>query len=129
MYEYGVEWYQNLPSESYQLYNPIKQNESHIKFLINNVHYNKSLPIINLIVFSRSCELKNNNITTDYVHVVYEDELFKYINSYEWILKRKIEEKGLHSIKDQLIQLDRFSVEKLNEHIERINRRYNSPED
>jgi hypothetical protein len=128
VYEYGQNWYQNLGDQSFELYNPIKQNSSHINFLTNNLKNISKLSVINIIVFSDQCTFRNNNIRTDHVHVIYKQELSRLIRSYEFILKEKIDLDSLNNIKDQLIDLDRFSPTKLQEHIDGIRRRNNLDE-
>lgn len=128
VYEYGQKWYQNLGDESYEIYNPIKQNSTHINFLTNNLKSISKLPRINIIVFSDECTLKNDKIRADNVHVIYKSELTRLIKSYEMILKDKISHDVLINIKDQLIELDHFSLEKIQEHIEGIKRRNNLDE-
>ncbi|MFH2117146.1 MAG: nuclease-related domain-containing protein [Bacillota bacterium] len=128
IYEYGNNWYQNLSDGSYEIYNPIKQNATHINFLINNIKNINKLPIINLIVFSDECTLKNGTIKADRVHVIYKNELTEFIGAYETILKDKISYNSLLDIQQQLIGLDHFSLEKLEEHIDKIRKRNNLDE-
>jgi len=128
VYEYGQNWYQNIGDQSFELYNPIKQNTTHINFLTTNLKYIGKLPFINIIVFSDQCNLKNNKIRTDHVHVIYRQELSRLIKSYEYIFKEKIDQDSLINIKNQMIDLDRFSITKLNEHIDGIKRRNNLDE-
>lgn len=122
IYEYGQNWYQYL-DKNYEFYNPIKQNNSHITFLKNNLQMIDKLPIISLVVFSDKCTFKKYKITGDHVHVVHFSDLKNYITAYDKILKPKINGEKLMNIENQLIRLDNFSVDKVNEHIDRINRK------
>jgi len=66
-------WYQTLPagkgkSHKEKFYNPIMQNNSHIKHLKSIL--DKDIPIQSIIVFSNRCELKQLQITSKDISVV-----------------------------------------------------------
>ena len=71
-------WYQTLPagrgrSHKENFYNPIMQNRSHIKHLKSLL--GEQFPMRSIIVFSDRCTLKNVQIESDDVGLVYLSEL------------------------------------------------------
>ncbi len=59
-------------------YNPVKQNENHVKWL---KHYlNDKIPMFSLIVFSKRCELKKIAVESENVHVIKREQVFKTID-------------------------------------------------
>ncbi|CCQ96129.1 hypothetical protein CULT_370018 [[Clostridium] ultunense Esp] len=71
-------WMQTLNQRSKnKFYNPIKQNEMHLKYLFKILE-EKGLPIrryFSLIVFSVRCELKNVSYTSEHVRVIKRNRL------------------------------------------------------
>lgn len=71
-------WTQNIYGNKYQLYNPIKQNQGHIKALsriLTDIHPNL---FISIVAFSRQATLKNRYLD----NVVYWNQINKVIRSY-----------------------------------------------
>lgn len=71
-------WTQNIWGNKYPLYNPVLQNQNHIKFLINKFneireHQNEVYPIV---VFLRTSHL---HLTGDGDFVLWRDKLLPYI--------------------------------------------------
>ena len=70
--EQQVHWYQTLPSgrksRKQQFYNPIMQNNTHIKFL--KALLGKDLPMHSVIVFSERCTLKNVQLQSKNIQVI-----------------------------------------------------------
>ena len=67
--------------EKYQFYNPIWQNEAHIRALKNYLHTN--LPMFSLIVFSNHCELMDVSCATENTYVCHENQLSSIVR-YIW---------------------------------------------
>lgn len=71
-------WTQNIYGNKYQLYNPIKQNQGHIKALgriLTDIHPNL---FISIVAFSRQATLKNRYLD----NVVYWNQINRVIRSY-----------------------------------------------
>lgn len=66
-------------SEKHSFYNPIKQNQGHIRF-INSRTIGMNVPIHNLVVFSNDCTLKNITNNTD-AYIINEDILYQTIRN------------------------------------------------
>ena len=71
--EHRRQWCQTLPkgrrrSQKSYFYNPIIQNQTHIKYLSRII--NANIPLHSIIVFSDRCVLKNINIENHLIHVI-----------------------------------------------------------
>lgn len=76
-------WTSCLPNgEHYRLYNPIKQNNAHIKWLSKYLSYYTSfqMPFFSFIVFSNRCELKKVPPNGPEAVICYRDELYGRIS-------------------------------------------------
>jgi len=80
--EQAYHWTQNIYGHKYQLYNPIFQNDSHIKALkkyLEDIGEYDQLPLISIIAFSDRAKI---NVRTQKAHIVYFSQLLKTIKSY-----------------------------------------------
>lgn len=59
--------------------NPVRQNQTHIKYLRSYLQWENYLPIWSVIVFSNRCELKQIEITRENVFVVQCQEVYSRI--------------------------------------------------
>lgn len=66
-------------SNKIQFYNPIKQNERHIKRLKELLSGKFTCPIYSFIVFSERCELKKIELSSDLHKVIKRNELRHYV--------------------------------------------------
>lgn len=76
-------WTTCLPNgDHYRLYNPIKQNNTHIKWLSKYLAYYTSFPIpfYSFIVFSDRCELKRVPPDSPEAVICYRDELYRKVS-------------------------------------------------
>lgn len=59
-------WTQSFPKNKFKFYNPVKQNEGHIRALHSTLRRNKihekDYPYVSYIVFGNDCELKSINV-------------------------------------------------------------------
>lgn len=56
--EYSEYWTQIIYKNKYQFYNPIKQNEGHVRFLRYLLKCSVDIPLIPIVVFNNSADLK-----------------------------------------------------------------------
>ncbi len=77
--EASFNWTCTLPNSKNSFYNPIKQNETHIKWLRN--YLNDKIPYFSIIVFSERCELKEINLTSSNIPVIKRDALYSTIRN------------------------------------------------
>lgn len=81
--EYQKYWTQilNYGQEKYRFYNPIKQNEGHIKALREQSEQFDKLPIYNIVLFAGDCTLKDVSYNSRGVFVGYDSNIMRIINS------------------------------------------------
>lgn len=81
--EFKNDWYQTLPrgrrSHKERFYNPIWQNQSHIKHLKELIV--GDIPIYSIIVFSERCTLKKIYIKSNDVKIVKRNDLFSTVTN------------------------------------------------
>lgn len=84
---YGKSWEKNWTqmlllgkglSEKIQFYNPLKQNETHIKYLKDYV--GSDIPIYSIVVFADKCTLKNVNAKGSSGYVIQLKQLVSTVN-------------------------------------------------
>lgn len=56
--EYSENWTQNIYGKTFTLYNPIKQNDGHVRFLRHLLKCRVDIPLIPIVVFNNDAELK-----------------------------------------------------------------------
>ena len=72
------QWTATFPNrEKRRFYNPVRQNQNHIRWL--KQYAGTNLPCYSIIVFSERCELKKITVTMPGVGVVKRDKLFSLI--------------------------------------------------
>lgn len=71
-------WTQNIYGDKYQLYNPVKQNQGHIKALSRILTDIPPDLFISIVAFSRNATLKNQHLN----NVVYWNQINEVIRSY-----------------------------------------------
>ena len=77
-------WYQTLPegrrkSHKEKFYNPIFQNNTHVKYLKSLLGDN--IPFYSIIAFSDRCTLKNINIQNSNVNVINRHQVYSLVSS------------------------------------------------
>lgn len=76
-------WTQSLPNhsgqaEKYQFYNPLWQNETHVRCL-KSLLQNNEVPYYSYVVFGNNCEIKNLHLVSNRHRVTYYRYLFRGI--------------------------------------------------
>lgn len=116
----SAKWMQTLSSgQKNQFYNPIKQNEGHIKKLAYYLGINPDL-IYSFIVFSDRCELKKKPADTEHIKVIKRKQLL-------WELKDELKNgrtcftpAEVDDIYNKLIPLTEKTREEKAQHIEQV---------
>lgn len=117
-------WYQTLPSSKGKshkehFYNPIMQNNSHIKHLKELIATN--VPIYSVIVFSERCTLKSINITSDNIKVIKRDSISYAVNEIlDKIPNNLLNENEVTDLYNKLYPYTQVSEKIKKEHIENI---------
>ena len=70
----------NYGKEKYRFYNPIIQNEGHIKSLKELSNQFAKLPIFNVVLFAGNCTLKNITFNSENVFVGYASNITHTLN-------------------------------------------------
>lgn len=81
---YGSEdqpYWTKVLGRKYRFYNPIMQNDKHIKALHQNLPQNTDIPIYSVVVFYGSAELKNISCSHSNVYLIYSDSVYDVLQS------------------------------------------------
>jgi hypothetical protein len=74
-------WVHILGKKKYQFYNPVFQNDGHIRNLKNKISQSDNIPFYSLIVFYGNCELKKISNIPNTTFVIKSSKLIKTFNS------------------------------------------------
>ena len=113
-YENSKQWTQNIYGNKYSLYNPIKQNKSHILALKNELYIIED-NFIPIIAFSNNCSLKVETETP----VIYISQIIKEIRKHTEI---KFDKTQLARIVDRIQAINIDTPEIREQHIAEIKR-------
>ena len=108
-----------------RLYNPIRQNASHISCVRKNLKGYKG-PIHSLIVFSDEAEFKNVTVNSSDVYVLYKRDLRRMICEIDSTYKSSISGDEINNIHAQLMQAS--SRTDRTHHVEKIYHRLSEKE-
>ena len=92
--EYSERWTQNIYGKKFTFYNPIKQNEGHVRFLRHLLKCSADIPFIPIVVFNNDAELKVlvkdhivvNRYSLTRVIVQYHDSVITK-ETIDWVVK------------------------------------------
>lgn len=111
-------------TEKYQFYNPILQNQNHVKYLKAYLgHSADTIPFYSVVIFGDKAELKDITITSQNSVAIKEYDLIKSINAYIAIAeasKKTIADDTIQSLFEKLYPLSQVSEETRQKHIEEI---------
>ena len=126
--EKSVYWTVMLPNkQKNKFYNPIKQNETHIKWL--GKYLNEEIPLFSIIVFSERCELKKIIVENPDIRVIKRDKLYANIRDIWNASKDRLEEKQVNILYEKLKMLTHVSEAVKQEHIANISNKYKAAKD
>jgi hypothetical protein len=114
-------WTVSLPNgQKNKLYNPIRQNRSHIKWLKN--YLGKDIPMYSIIVFSDRCELKKMVVESSDVRVIKWESLYSTVREiWDSVDDANIDVDGSYENLEKLTNVDE-AVKAA--HVESIQNRY-----
>lgn len=101
-------------------YNPIKQNDTHIKVLQNNLDLPKNISIFSIIIFSDKCKLKVVSSTP----VIHRKDLINEINEAYKMNKHILTDSQIDEIYKQLKKYTNASKKVKKQHIQNIKEKY-----
>ena len=124
----NTNWTQSLPqghtSIKKKFYNPIMQNNTHIKYLKKQV--GESVPCHNIVVFSERCTLKSITIKPDAEYkVIQRNNLRQTVDEMATRPPALLPEQ-IEAIFNQLYPYTQVTEEVKQAHIQQINQRYNT---
>ena len=103
-----------------KLYNPIKQNRTHMKWLQNYV--GEDIPLFSIISFSERCTLKLKGEFT--VPVINRDYLYATIRNIWNKSEDKLSDEQVNELYEKLKELTKVSKEDKKKHVEDIKKKY-----
>lgn len=119
-------WTSSLPNgQKNRFYSPIKQNESHIKYL--KQFLGEGIPFYSMIVFSERCELKKVIVESKDIHVVKREDLFWAIREVWNQVGDSLSKEQIEATLDKLKPLTNADAATKQKHIETIEERYKEP--
>ena len=112
--ETKLHWKQVLYKQSYQFYNPIFQNQSHIRVLRSHLPDLYRLPMVSIVVFAGDCKLK---IHAPNEYVIKRRELNSIIKNYS---EKNLDNAEIENIYNRLFALDKSQEYSPAEHKKQI---------
>lgn len=103
-----------------KLYNPIEQNQTHMKWLQNYV--GEDIPLFSIITFSERCTLKLKGEFT--VPVINRDHLYATIRNIWNKSEDKLSDEQVNELYEKLKELTKVSKEDKMKHVEDIKKKY-----
>lgn len=121
--EKGQKWTMMLPNkEKHSFYNPVKQNQTHIKWLRNYIGEN--IPLFSIIVFSERCELKKITIVSQNVKVIKRDLTYAAVRDIWDKNEDRLSGEEVENLYIKLRNLTKVSKETKENHIQNIKDKY-----
>ena len=124
----NTNWTQSLPqghtSIKKKFYNPIMQNNTHIKYLKKQV--GESVPCHNIVVFSERCTLKSITIKPDAEYKVIQRNNLRQTVDEMTSRQSVLSPEQIEAIFNQLYPYTQVTEEVKQAHIQQINQRYNT---
>ena len=121
--EKGQKWTMMLPNkEKHSFYNPVKQNQTHIKWLQNYIGEN--IPLFSIIVFSERCELKKITIVSQDVKVIKRDLTYAAVRDIWDKNEDRLSGEEVENLYIKLRNLTKVSKETKENHIQNIKDKY-----
>ncbi|SOB92627.1 nuclease-related domain-containing protein [Pseudobutyrivibrio ruminis] len=113
----GRAWFGRSKVNKYKFYNPVWQNNTHIKAL---KHYLGDISAISIIVFGSNCELKNINVNANNVYICYENDLKKLIKSIWNATPTRYTREEVERYYNRLLPLTGATTEAKRAHVQKI---------
>ena len=126
-YYAGKTWLGQRKVEKHHFYNPVWQNETHIKYL-RKFLTNTYIPMYSLIVFSNHCEFKDITITSPNVYVCYRSGMNRCIKDIWRNCHENIPQETIEKIYNKLSPLTEKDEAAKQIHINNIESKLNSIE-
>lgn len=117
-------WTQSLPNhsgqaEKYQFYNPLWQNETHVRCL-KSLLQNNEVPYYSYVVFGNNCEIKNLHLVSNRHRVTYYRYLLGELSENARSVGRCLTDEQINAFYALLLKFTDASVEQKARHIEDV---------
>ncbi len=114
-------WTQSLPNhsgqaEKYQFYNPLWQNETHVRCL-KSLLQNNEVPYYSYVVFGNNCEIKNLHLVSNRHRVTYYRYLLGELSENARSVGRCLTDEQINAFYALLLKFTDASVEQKARHI------------
>ena len=110
--------------QRYDFYNPLMQNETHIKWLKHCLSDEGDVPIYSLVLFSNRSNLRNINRTSGKHHIANQDSLKYILNDISNDTKEYLSKERINSLYKKLRPYTHVSKAQRKAHIENIRMKY-----
>lgn len=115
-------WTVSLPNGiKNRFYNPIKQNQGHIKRL--REYLGGDTPLFSIIVFSERCELKKVTVETPDIKVIKRDRLCATMRNIWDSSPNALDEEGVNALYSKLLPLTKVTKAQKQKHVDDIQRK------
>lgn len=116
-------WTAMLPNkEKNKFYNPIKQNQTHIKWLKEYV--GNDIPLFSIVVFSERCELKKVSVTSQDVKVIKRDRTYAAVKTIWNEREDCLDDVQVNCLYEELKKLTNVDEATKVAHVENIKKKY-----
>ncbi len=121
--ENEMRWTAMLPNrQKNSFYNPIKQNQTHIKWLVK--YLKSDVPLFSLIIFSDRCTLKKVVVDSHDTYVIHRTDTYKTIRKIWDSSPDRLSNEEIEVFFDSLNELTNIDSAKKAMHISSINQKY-----
>lgn len=120
--EKDQKWCETLKGKKYFFYNPIKQNNTHIKYLENLLQIGNE-KYTSLITFNLAADLKKVTVESENIHVIAYNNLSAFLEK-EKARADCLTSEEINKIYDTLLPLTQVTEEQKQEHIKTIQDKY-----
>lgn len=118
------QWTQTMPNKKkYKFFNPIRQNATHIRAIQDFLDLPKDA-IHSVIVFSERCTLKKVVVTSQNVHVIKRENVWRFIQTQKQTAKQFFSQDDIQAIYNKLVPQMQVSNEVKKQHIQTIQQKY-----
>ena len=124
--EKDQKWCETLKGKKYFFYNPIKQNNTHIKYLENLLQIGNE-KYTSLITFNLAADLKKVTVESENIHVIAYNNLSAFLEK-EKARPDCLTSEEINKIYDTLLPLTQVTEEQKQEHIRAIQGKYKKQE-
>ena len=126
--EENLKWTVTLPAgrkiEKHQFYNPIRQNNTHIKYL--RAYINEEIKVFSVVTFSNRGELKNITVKSSDIYVINHVHLYGILGKIRKNNPDLLTDSEIEAIYSKILQLTKVSRKTKQKHVNDIKTKFDS---